>query len=102
MAFNANFINARLDGGSVVVSGTTKPALPLPIMVTLAHKGHLRAQEVDGSRDDPWQVTFGATDPPFATGDEVHVTGVAVRPDEPEPFVWQGSFDLADRSASPA
>jgi hypothetical protein len=101
MAFNANFLNARLDGDHVTVQGTTLPNSSLPIMVTLAHKGELHTNEVEAAQKEPWRVTFGPGDHPFAVADLVHVTGVALRPDSPEPFVWQGSFELADENAPP-
>jgi hypothetical protein len=101
MAFNANFLNARLKDGSVTVSGTSLPATKLPIMVTLAHKGKLRSREVDGAGDDPWRVKFGPESTKFEVHDLVHVTGVALRADADEPFVWQGSFELVDQSAPP-
>jgi hypothetical protein len=101
MAFNANFLNARLKDGTVTVSGTSLPATKLPIMVTLAHKGELRSNKVDGGEDDPWRVKFGPGKSPFALHDLVHVTGVALRADADEPFVWQGSFKLVDQNAPP-
>jgi hypothetical protein len=94
MGFNANFTGAVLVGAQVVVTGRSQPGSDLPLSVTMVHKGDLLTRAVPATSDD-WAITFPAGEQPYKVGDEVHLTGVAIRPGTDEPFVWPGNFEIA-------
>src|ERR1700754_1634403 len=101
MAFNANFLNARLKDGTVTVSGKSTPPTVQSIVVTMAHKGKLWAGSAEDFDDALWHVEFGPDNDAFVLTDRVHLTGVALRSDASEPLVWQGILDLVDEAAPP-
>jgi hypothetical protein len=101
MAFNANFLNARLEDGTVTVSGRSVPPTVSAIVVTMAHKDTLWTKTAADPQDDLWHVEFGPSADTFSPHDRVHLTGVALRTDANEPLVWQGIFELADEAAPP-
>lgn len=97
MAFNANFLSARVDGNTLTLVGHSKPLTSRPIMVTLEHLGQLHSHTVAAPDRDPWEVEFGPGE--FTVGDVVHATGVAATKDKARPFVWQERLELVDRPA---
>jgi hypothetical protein len=102
MAFNTNFLNARLhQDGKVTVSGRSTPPTVAAIAVTMAHGDKLWTETAADPQDALWQVVFTATAGTFAVQDRVHLTGVALRDDAKEPLVWQAIFELVDESAPP-
>jgi hypothetical protein len=101
MSLNANFtgVERQLVGGvrKLKVEGTSIPENGADrIFVTMTHKGGTpQLQPVGQASKVPWVALFDE-DPadPFAAGDLIFVVGLAMRPDAPEPFVWQGSFTI--------
>jgi hypothetical protein len=101
MAFNANFLDARLkDDGTVVVSGQSTPPTVEDIVVTMAHGARLWTHRSPDADIDLWHVEFGP-DGAFQLADRVHLTGVALRTDATEPLVWQAIFELVAETDGP-
>jgi hypothetical protein len=92
MGFSGNFKEVVLAGAQVVVVGVSDPT-DLPISVTLVHKGHVVTRAI-GVADGDWSITFPAGDEPYELGDMVHLTGIAIQPDNAEPFVWPGHLEI--------
>jgi hypothetical protein len=96
MAFNANFTEARMaEDGGLLVKGNSQPNHGASqILVSLAHGGKLHAAPVGDPHAEPWTATFTAAKGPFAAGEDVFVSGMAVRQAPHDPLVWQGGFTI--------
>jgi hypothetical protein len=96
MAFNANFTEVRIakDGG-LVVQGTSVPNDgATKIRVTLAHGDNLLSELVDDPTQETWSATFKPDTPRFEVHSDVYVSGMALRPGNHDPLVWQGGFTI--------
>jgi hypothetical protein len=96
MAFNANFTEVRLDkDDSLLVKGQSLPPEgATKILVSLAHGQRLDSALVEDPEQSQWTARFEAGSPKFERGQEVFVSGMALRPGAQEPMVWQGGFTI--------
>jgi hypothetical protein len=96
MAFNANFTEARLEGDdTLLVKGVSLPAEgATQILVSLAHGERLDSALVEDPDQSLWTARFTSARPKFKPGEEVFVSGMALRPGGQEPMVWQGGFTI--------
>src|SRR3954453_3255524 len=97
MAFNANFTEARLDkDDALLVKGQSQaPEGPTKTLVSLAHGGMLQPGFVADPLQAPWTARFEpGPGGGFKPGQEVFVSGMALRPGGHEPLVWQGGFTI--------
>jgi|1186.fasta_scaffold820303_2 hypothetical protein len=97
MAFNANFTEARLDkDDSLLIKGQSQPPEgATQILVSLAHGKLLQSALVEDPLQPLWTARFAAAGGAgFRPGQEVFVSGMALRPDGRDPLVWQGGFTI--------
>ncbi|HEY6759095.1 MAG TPA: hypothetical protein VI318_06370 [Baekduia sp.] len=95
MAFNANFVEATIDGDRLLtLHGRSSEPSKRPIMVTLQYAGVLDAAEVQHPEESNWTIQFGPST--YEVGETVIATGVAVDDDErADPFVWHDRLVIA-------